>query len=118
MLVPASAYLFIPEWIAKIYTIDAEVLEVAVRLLLMAAVFQLSDGLQVGALGALRGLKDTRVPLIINVISYLMIGLPGAYLLGIRGGYGPEGLWTGIIAGLSVAAMLHNLRFYLLTRCD
>ena len=47
-----------------------------------------------------------------------MIGLPGAYVLGIRSGYGPEGLWTGIIAGLSVAAMLHNLRFYLLTRRD
>ena len=88
------------------------------KLLLMAAVFQLSDGLQVGALGALRGLKDTRVPLIINVISYLMIGLPGAYLLGIRVVYGQEGVWSGIIAGLSVAAILHNLRFYLLTCSD
>ena len=88
----------------------------AVILLFMAAIFQLSDGLQVGALGALRGLKDTRIPLFTNLFSYMVIGLPGAYLLGIQWGFGPVGLWTGIIVGLSLAAFLHNLRFHLLTR--
>ena len=100
----------------RIYTEDSQVTEVAVILLIMAAIFQLSDGLQVGALGALRGLKDTRIPLLTNLFSYMVIGLPGAYLLGIQWGFGPVGLWTGIIVGLSLAAFLHNLRFHLLTR--
>ena len=116
MLVPAAVYLLLPEWIVMIYTSDPEVHEVAVVLLFMAAIFQLSDGLQVGALGALRGLKDTRIPLLTNIFSYLMIGLPGAYILGIYFDIGPEGLWTGIIVGLSIAALLHNLRFHLLTK--
>ncbi|MEC7541974.1 MAG: MATE family efflux transporter, partial [SAR324 cluster bacterium] len=116
MLVPAAVYLLLPQWIVRIYTEDSQVTEVAVILLFMAAIFQLSDGLQVGALGALRGLKDTRIPLFTNLFSYMVIGLPGAYLLGIQWGFGPVGLWTGIIVGLSLAAFLHNLRFHLLTR--
>ena len=116
MLVPATVYLLLPQWIVRIYTEDSQVTEVAVILLFMAAIFQLSDGLQVGALGALRGLKDTRIPLFTNLFSYMVIGLPGAYLLGIQWGFGPVGLWTGIIVGLSLAAFLHNLRFHLLTR--
>ena len=116
MLLPATFYLLLPEWIIMIYTKDPEVFEMAVILLFMAAIFQLSDGLQVGALGALRGLKDTRIPMITNIFSYLMVGIPAAYLLGIHWEYGPVGLWTGIIVGLSLAALLHNLRFHLLTK--
>jgi len=89
---------------------------VAVQLLFMAALFQLSDGLQVGALGALRGLKDTRVPMLVNLLSYSILGLPIAYLLGLQWGYGVIGLWTGMIVGLTVAAILHNTRFHQLTQ--
>jgi MATE family multidrug resistance protein len=106
----------IPETLISIYTDNSAVTTVAVQLLFMAALFQLSDGLQVGALGALRGLKDTRVPMLVSLLSYSVLGLPIAYLLGLQWGYGVIGLWTGMIVGLTVAAFLHNLRFHQLTR--
>ncbi|MBK98855.1 MAG: MATE family efflux transporter [Balneola sp.] len=105
-----------PETIVSIYTQDVEVSNLAVSLVFFAAVFQLSDGLQVGAFGALRGLKDTRMPMAFNLISYWFIGFSVGYYLSFIGGYGPEGLWMGLIAGLTTAAMLHNTRFHLLTR--
>ena len=108
-------YLF-PDLITSMYTQDAEVKSVAISLLYMAAIFQISDGLQVSGYGALRGLKDTKVPMLVNFIAYWMIGLPLGYYLGIARGIGPQGLWMGLIAGLTTAAILHNIRFYLKTK--
>ncbi len=108
-------YLF-PEMIASIYTTDQEVIEVAVQLLLMAAIFQLSDGLQVSGFGALRGLKDTKVPMYVNLVAYWLVGIPVAYYLGFIADYGAPGLWVGLIAGLTVAGILHNIRFHKKTR--
>lgn len=105
-----------PDVIAGMYSNDDDVVALAAKLLFYAGVFQISDGMQVGGFGALRGLKDTRIPLVVNVISYWGVGLPSGYLLGMKMGYGAEGLWMGLIAGLSVAAILHNLRFHLLSR--
>ncbi len=98
--------------IARFYTDDLEVVAVAAGLLQLAALFQISDGLQVGALGALRGLKDTRVPMLIVVIAYWLVAFPLAWQLGIRQGWGPAGPWIGLIAGLTVAAVLLNARFW------
>lgn len=106
----------LPEYIVRIYTQDAEVQRVAVSLLYMAAIFQISDGLQVSGYGALRGLKDTRIPMYVNFVAYWVIGLPLAWLLGFHFDIGPQGLWMGLIAGLTAAALMHNLRFYLLTK--
>ncbi len=105
----------VPEFIVGIYTQDAEVKVIAVKLLFLAAIFQISDGLQVSVTGALRGLKDTKIPMVVNIISYWVVGLPVGYLLGMNYNFGAEGLWIGLIVGLTVAAVLHNLRFYLLT---
>lgn len=105
-----------PEWITSIYTDDREVTEMAVQLLLMAAIFQLSDGLQVSGFGALRGLKDTKIPMYVNLVAYWIIGIPTAYYLGFIAGHGATGLWTGLIAGLTVAGILHNIRFYKKTK--
>ncbi|WP_421772889.1 MATE family efflux transporter [Gracilimonas sp.] len=116
MTLTALLLFLAPEFIISIYTDDVEVASVAVSLLFMAAIFQISDGLQVGAFGALRGLKDTRIPMIVNFISYWLVGFPTGYLLGIFLGYGPEGLWIGLIGGLTVAAVLHNYRFNKLTK--
>ncbi|MEX2603805.1 MAG: MATE family efflux transporter [Gracilimonas sp.] len=116
MTLTALLLFLFPKFIIGIYTSDIEVTAVAVSLIFMAAVFQISDGLQVGAFGALRGLKDTRVPMIVNFISYWIIGFPTGYLLGFNLGYGPEGLWIGLICGLTVAAVLHNYRFNKLTK--
>lgn len=110
-------YLF-PELITSMYTQDPAVQDVAVSLLYMAAIFQISDGLQVSGYGALRGLKDTTVPMIVNFIAYWVVGLPLGYYLGIISGIGPQGLWMGLIAGLTIAAILHNIRFYMLTKTD
>lgn len=106
----------IPDLITSIYTQDEAVREVAIGLLYMAAIFQISDGLQVSGYGALRGLKDTKIPMYVNFVAYWLIGLPLGYYLGITKEIGPQGLWMGLIAGLTVAAILHNIRFYRLTR--
>lgn len=116
MACTALVMFLFPDWITAIYTDDTEVTEVAVQLLLMAAIFQLSDGLQVSGFGALRGLKDTKVPMYVNLVAYWVIGIPVAYWLGFIVGYGAQGLWVGLIAGLTVAGILHNIRFYRRTR--
>lgn len=98
--------------IARFYTDDPAVVAVAAGLLQLAALFQISDGLQVGALGALRGLQDTRWPMLIVLVAYWLIAFPLAWLLGVHWGWGPHGPWMGLIAGLTMAAILLNLRFW------
>ena len=116
MAVSALFIFAFPRFIAGIYTQDPAVLQMAVMLLFMAAVFQISDGLQVAAAGALRGLKDTKFPMIITFIAYWLIGMPLGYTLGISMGGGARAMWIGIICGLTTAAILLNARFYVLTR--
>lgn len=94
----------------------AEVVKIAATLLLAAAVFQISDSLQVIALGALRGLQDVRIPTVITFISYWVIGFPISYFLGKEEAYGSLGIWIGLLAGLSVAAILLYFRFNYLTK--
>lgn len=115
-VVSASVMLTLPERVAGIYTDDRAVIAIAVRLLFLAAVFQLSDGLQVSAAGALRGLKDTRAPMLITAVAYWLVGIPLGWLLGFRAGLGAEGLWMGLIAGLTLAALLLSLRFFRVAR--
>lgn len=94
----------------------AEVVSIAATLLLAAAVFQISDSLQVIALGALRGLQDVKMPTLITFISYWVVGFPISYYLGKADAYGSLGIWIGLIAGLTVAAVLLFIRFHLLTK--
>ena len=113
--VSAMIMLLFPEAIARIYTTNEEVIAVAVTLLFYAALFQFSDGLQVAAAGALRGIKDTRRPLVYMILAYWVAGIPLSYFLGIHIGKQGAGIWIGLIAGLSVAALTLNLRFGRLT---
>ncbi len=85
---------------------QTDVIALATVLISLAAVFQFSDGLQAVAAGALRGLKDTRVPMLYTAFAYWTVGFPVAWWLGFERGWGPEGLWYGFIFGLSVAALL------------
>ncbi len=85
-------------------------------LLAVAAVFQIFDGGQVINSAALRGLTDVKVPAAITFVAYWVIALPLGYLLGVRGGFGPAGIWTGLAAGLAAAAVLLGIRFARLTR--
>ncbi|HRN61185.1 MAG TPA: MATE family efflux transporter [Luteimonas sp.] len=97
--------------IAGIYTRDAAVAALAGTLLLYAAAFQFPDGVQVLSAGALRGLRDTRVPMFIAAFAYWGVGMPLGAGLGLGLGWGPPGMWLGLIAGLLVAAVLMGGRF-------
>ncbi|MBC5773191.1 MATE family efflux transporter [Pontibacter sp. KCTC 32443] len=99
------------ELIPMLYIDDPEVIQIASTLLIIAALFQISDGVQVVGLGALRGLEDVRIPGVISLIAYWIIGLPVGYVLGFKLGFGVNGVWTGLLVGLSVAALLLFLRF-------
>jgi multidrug resistance protein, MATE family len=102
--------------IARLYTDDAGVLALASQLLLMAGLFQISDGLQVGAHGALRGYKDARVPMVLAFVCYWLVGFPLAWGLGIHRGLGPIYVWGGLIAGLTLSALALNVRFLWVAR--
>ena len=110
-LVTAVVMVALPRRIARVYTADPEVVAIAASLLLLAALFQLSDGVQVSAAGALRGLKDTRVPMGIVIVAYWLVGMPLGWALTFRTGLGARGMWIGMIAGLTVAAVLLAGRF-------
>jgi MATE family multidrug resistance protein len=112
----ALAMLLLPGPIAGLYTRDASVLALATRLLILAGVFQFSDGVQVAANGALRGLKDTRVPMLITTFAYWGVGMVSGLWLAFGRGLGARGMWFGLIAGLSTAALLLSLRFARLAR--
>lgn len=96
--------------IAAIYTNDMELREFAATLLLVAVLFQLSDGMQATLLGMLRGLQDTKIPMLINLFSYWMVAFGIGYWLANHAGWGVYGLWTGLIIGLTVSASLLALR--------
>ncbi|RTQ47730.1 MATE family efflux transporter [Hymenobacter gummosus] len=97
--------------IPHFYSADAPVLAQAATLLLIAALFQVSDGLQVVGLGALRGLEDVKVPSIVALLSYWALALPLSYLLGFVLNWGAPGVWLGLLAGLSAVALVLLLRF-------
>jgi MATE family multidrug resistance protein len=111
MLLSALVLLLFREHIAGFYTNDPELLPLATSLLTMAMIFQVSDGLQVGAAGALRGFKDTRVPMLMNVGSYWLIAFPMAWYAGVHARLGPVAIWIALIAGLTVTAILLTTRF-------
>jgi len=111
----ASVMLLFPEFIVGIYTDDAAITSIAVGLLFFSAIFQYADGIQICAAGALRGLKDTLVPMFINIFSYLLVGLSVGYYLTFNRAMGPAGMWIGMITGLSFGAVLLLSRFLILS---
>jgi MATE family multidrug resistance protein len=90
----------LPQSIVRIYIRDAAVVSLGGVLLRIAAVFELFDGLQVTATGALRGLGDTRTPMLAHLVGYWVIGLPTAYVLCFPLGWGAPGIWVGLSAAL------------------
>ncbi|MFN3968272.1 MATE family efflux transporter [Flavobacterium sp.] len=95
---------------------NAEVIAIAGKLLLVAAVFQISDGIQVVVLGALRGLQDVKIPMYITFVAYWVIGFPISYYLGLKTDLGAVGVWIGLVGGLTAAAIFLYLRFHYLTK--
>jgi MATE family multidrug resistance protein len=93
-----------------------QVIKIAAKLLLVAAVFQISDGIQVVVLGALRGLQDVKVPMYITFVAYWVIGFPISFYLGLYTELKATGIWIGLLAGLTVAAIFLYIRFNNLTK--
>jgi MATE family multidrug resistance protein len=112
MLVFAVVFMTGGAVLARGFTADGAVIALAAQLLTVAALFQLFDGGQVVASGALRGLADVQVPTVITFVAYWLVSLPVAYLLAFRLGLGPVGIWLGLASGLLSAALLLNWRFY------
>lgn len=119
MLTASVIFITLPELLVSLF-IDvskpenAAVVSLAVTLFMIAAVFQISDGVQASAARALRGLKDTFVPMLIAGLGYWVFGVGSGYLFGFTLGYGPVGIWWGLALGLTVAAVLLTWRFLLL----
>ncbi|ABC80723.1 MATE family efflux transporter [Anaeromyxobacter dehalogenans] len=111
MLVPALAFTFAPGVIGRIMTDDPGVLALAVPLLRVAAIFQLSDGLQAVGAGVLRGAGETRFTFLANLAGHWLIGLPATLLLGFTMGHGVVGLWGGFCFGLTAVAVALLGRF-------
>jgi len=110
MLFAATFFLVLPRMLARLYTRDPLVTGIAVRLLPIAGFFQVFDGLQVVAAGVLRGLGDTRVPMLISLLGFWLLGVPVSLLLAFGTGGGPGGLWWGFVTGLGSVAVLSLVR--------
>lgn len=114
--VSMSIILFGGDFVVGLYTDDTVVHDITVGLLFLAAIFQLSDGVQVAAAGALRGIKDMQFIMFSNVFSFWALGLVASWYLCFHLDYGVKGLWAGLIVGLTAAAFLNLGRYWLKTR--
>ena len=112
----AAFLLMFRDAVVDLYTNDPSVQAIAISLLLMAAVFQIADGAQIGAAGALRGYKDTKMPMVINMFAYWALGFPLAYMAAITFRAPPSYIWAGFVLGLSVAAIMLTIRFFKISR--
>lgn len=111
MSVAALSFWLAPRFLARMLSDQQEVIDAAVPLLAVCAVFQLSDGIQGVGAGVLRGAGDTRFPFLANLFGHYAVGLPVAIFLGLRLGHGVIGLWWGLCAGLSAVAIALLARF-------
>ena len=111
MSAAAIVFIIFNKQLPLLYNDNAEVVHIAASLLIIAALFQLSDGVQVIMLGALRGLKDVKLPTIVTFIAYWLVALPIGYVLAFKYNYGAIGLWVGLFLGLTIAAVFVLLRF-------
>jgi MATE family multidrug resistance protein len=110
-IVFAGLFVVLKNFLPGIYIDDSTVIHMASNLLVIAALFQISDGLQVGILGALRGLQDVNVPTLICFVAYWLIGFPVSFYFGKAERLGGNGIWLGLLAGLTASAILLYIRF-------
>lgn len=116
MLFFGIIFISLHKWIPYIYTEDLNVIGIAGRIIIVMSFFQIFDAIQLASRSSLVGLKDINIPLIFSGISYYILCLPIAYLLGFTFGFGPEGVWAGLLVGLAAAAVLFYTRFVRICR--
>ncbi len=104
------SFILFRHYIPFLFTTDEAVIGIAARLLIIAALFQIFDGLQVVLIGALRGMADVKRPMIMAFFSYIVVGLPVSYLAAFIFNWGEIGIWTGFLFGLATAAVLFGTR--------
>jgi MATE family multidrug resistance protein len=102
--------------IIALYVDDSGVASMAVYLLLIAAVFQLSDGIQCVGLGILRGIEDTKIPTLVTIVAYWVIGIPIGYVLAFSYNMSLYGIWIGLLIGLTFSAAMLSWRFIKLSK--
>ena len=107
----AAVFALFPKQVASILTDKPDIIAATVPVIIVAAVFQISDGIQAVGAGALRGTGDTKFAFVANVVGHWFVGIPIALWLGFAAGYGVVGLWWGLCAGLSAVAVLLFVRF-------
>lgn len=107
----AGVFLAFNHWLPTLYVDEQPVIEIAASLLVIAAFFQLSDGVQAVALGILRGMADVKIPTLITLLAYWGVGIPVAYALAFPVGWGAQGIWIGLLMSLTLAAILLVRRF-------
>src|SRR5690606_37848805 len=116
MLGVGIALIALRNFLPMLYIDDISVIDLTASLLIIAGLFQLSDGIQVVGLGALRGMGDVKVPTVITLVAYWILGLPLGYLLAFHFGLKEHGIWYGLFVGLTCAAVLLVLRFNRLSK--
>jgi len=109
-------FLALPSQLIELYTSDPAIVELGSKLILVAALFQLFDGMQVAGTAILRGAGDTRIPMFLAGFGYWLVGLPVGYLLGFRTDLGPVGVWLGLSVGLALVAVMLGFRVRRLIR--
>ena len=107
----AALFIILRKFLPQLYISDGAVIEAASLLLIIAAFFQLSDGVQVVCAGALRGLQDVKIPSLLIFVAYWIISLPIGYLLAFPAGLGATGIWIGLLTGLTLTAVAMIIRF-------
>jgi len=105
MTLSATTFLLVPNLLARAYSSDVAVVALATVLIPIAGVFQVFDGLQVVSIGCLRGVGDTRAPMLVNVLGFWLLGMPVSLWLCFRAGLGAPGLWWGLVVGLAAVAV-------------
>lgn len=111
MFLAGVTFIILNEFLPTLYISDKNVIEIASRLIIIAALFQLSDGTQAVGIGILRGLTDVKGPTIITFIAYWVISLPIAYMLAFDFNLGVDGVWYGLLIGLTASAIMLTARF-------
>lgn len=111
MLIMGVVFILARNYLPFLFTVDKEVISIASGLLIIAAIFQVFDGLQVVMLSTLRGMADVKLPMFIAFLAYMIIGIPTSYLLSFQLNLGPQGIWYGYLAGLGAAGILFWFRF-------
>ncbi|MBN2426016.1 MAG: MATE family efflux transporter [Calditrichaceae bacterium] len=116
MITFAVSFVIGRHWFPALFIDDQEVLALCSTLMIIAAIFQISDGQQAVGLGILRGIKDVKIPMYFSFIAYWVVGLPVGYILGFVFGFGVNGIWFGFVVALSLAATFFICRFFYRTK--